>query len=342
MWPFRRRKAPAVPLSEAQLSTDLSVEFVLIAEAGILERQALFLCESLRQFAGRYARCPITVASPRASRRPSLETLQSFERLGCSYLPLDVDSIEPEYGTTFRMYVSAEVEKISKADVLIVMDSDMLFCREPDLALNGVAAALRPVDVKGMCTFGRDDPRDGYWQALCQTLSVDYDCVPMIETTVDKARVKASYNGGLVAVRRQDRILERTLGYFERSVAAKLAPNVSHRIEAGHGVVSGRGSELWGSSQACLSLALWGNSLTVRTLSEPHNYPLHLFDQMPVEQQRLPLSIVHYHDVFTKAPERNPLLNGTTDVPADFLTWLEGKAATLGNGNGSEGRRARI
>jgi len=334
MWPFRR-KAPAAILPKAQLSAGLSVEFVLIAEAGILERQALLLCESLRRFAGKYARCPITVASPRASRRPSLKTLQSLAQLGCGYLPLDIDSIEPEYGTTFRMYVSAEVEKISRADVVIVMDSDMLFCREPDLALEGAAAALRPVDVKGICTYGRDDPRDGYWQALCRTLGVDYKRVPMIETTVDKAEVKASYNGGLVVVRREERILERTLGYFERSVAAKLAPNVSHRIEAGHGVVSGRGSELWGSSQACLSLAIWGSGLTVRTLSEPHNFPLHLFDQMPAELHRLPLSIVHYHDVFTKAPARNPLLNGSTDVPADFRNWLEGKAETLTSGNGA-------
>lgn len=326
MWPFRRRKATTSNLPEAQLSAGLDVEFVLVAEAGTLERQALLLCESLRRFAGKYARCPITVASPRADRRPSRETLTSLGRLGCVYLPLDIKSVEPEYGTTFRMYVSTEAEKISTADTLVVMDSDMLFCREPDLALDGAAAALRPVDVKGMCTYGRDDPRDGYWQALCQTVGVDYDQVPMVQTTIDKAMVKASYNGGLVVVRRQDRIFERTLGYFERSVAAKIAPNVSHRIEAGHGVVSGRGSELWGSSQACLSLAIWGSGLTVRTLSEPHNYPLHLFDQMSAEQQRLPLSIIHYHDVFAKAPALNPLLNGSTDLPADFRIWLEGKA----------------
>ncbi|AMS44251.1 hypothetical protein AA2016_5345 [Aminobacter aminovorans] len=51
------------------------------------------------------------------------------------------------------------------------------------------------------------DPRDGYWQAPSRTLGVDYDLVPMIETTVDKAGVKASYDGGLVVVRREDRIL---------------------------------------------------------------------------------------------------------------------------------------
>ena len=38
-----------------------SVEFVLIAEAGILEAQALLLCESIRRFSGRYARSAVTV-----------------------------------------------------------------------------------------------------------------------------------------------------------------------------------------------------------------------------------------------------------------------------------------
>ncbi|WAX95148.1 hypothetical protein N7E70_026485 [Aminobacter sp. NyZ550] len=64
--------------------------------------------------------------------------------------------------------------------------------------------------------------------------------------------------------------------------------------------VSARGSELWDSSQACLSLAIPGSGLTMRTLSAPHNFPHHLFDPIPAEQQRLPLSIVNYHDVFTR------------------------------------------
>jgi hypothetical protein len=63
---------------------------------------------------------------------------------------------------------------------------------------------------------------------------------------------------------------------------------------------------------------------------------------MPADRQRLPLSIVHYHDVFTNARARNPLLNGSTNVPADFLIWLEGKAESLACGNGVEGNRAGV
>ena len=97
---------------------EASLEFVLIAESGVLERPALLLCESLRMFAGKYSRCPVTVVSPRASRRPSPETLTRLEEMGCAYLALEIDSVEPGYGPTFRMYVSAEMEKMSKADVV--------------------------------------------------------------------------------------------------------------------------------------------------------------------------------------------------------------------------------
>lgn len=47
---------------------DQSVEFALVAESGVLERQAIILCESIRKFAGKYADSPITVISPRSDR----------------------------------------------------------------------------------------------------------------------------------------------------------------------------------------------------------------------------------------------------------------------------------
>src|ERR1700674_2817111 len=73
---------------------------------------------------------------------------------------------------------------------------------EPILLLNDGSAAARPVDVKGMCTTGPEDEFDGYWRALCALVGVDYERVPVIQTTVDRLEVRASYNGGLLAARR--------------------------------------------------------------------------------------------------------------------------------------------
>jgi len=318
MWPFSRTLR----------GDEASLEFVLVAEKGILERQALLLCESIRRFGGKYSRCAITVASPRPSRRPSAQTLAQLDRMACTYLPLEADSVEPEYGTTFRMYVSAELERISNAEILVVMDSDLLFCREPDLALNGCSAALRPVDAKGICTAGNGDPRDGYWQALCDVLGVDYDAIPMVETTAGGISVKASYNGGLAVVKRRLGIFERTLRYFQLSVAAGLlpSPGTDNKVNAGHGLVSGRASELWGSSQACLSLAIWGSGLSVRTLPRSHNFPLHMYAGLQRAERKIPLSIIHYHDLFDRDPALNPALNGSANVSLKFSRWIRSKA----------------
>jgi hypothetical protein len=89
------------------VDTDVSVspdaiEFFFLAEKGILERQALLLCGSIRMFGGVYRSAGITVVSPRSDRRPSPATLQAFERLGAEYLDLDLSSEWPSYGASFR------------------------------------------------------------------------------------------------------------------------------------------------------------------------------------------------------------------------------------------------
>lgn len=307
-----------------EIFSNQKFEFALVAESGVLERQAIILCESIRKFAGKYANAPITVISPRSDRRPSNSTLERLGALGVRFLSLDITSIAPEYGTTFRMYASAELERLSTAEKILFMDSDLLFSGEPDLDLLGPVTYARPVDVKGMCTEGEQDQNDIYWRKLCEICGVDYDHLPYIETTVGNIRVKASYNGGFILVDRKAGIFSKTLEYFKHAVDADIAPfrGSGLRVRSGHGLVSERGSELWGSSQACLSLAIWGNGLSVRILELSHNFPLHVFDDLTAEQQSTALKVIHYHHLLDDDPKLNPLLNGRANVSSEFTAWL--------------------
>jgi len=327
----------------AQARRTESIEYVLVAERGALEYQALLLCESIRRFAGRHAGHPISVVSPRPDRRPAADTVRRFRAMGCTYVELAVDSIEPEYGTTFRMYASAHIEAISQADIIVALDSDMLFTSEPDLELNGAAAAMRPVDVRGLCTTGPDHHADPYWRKLCALLGVDYDALPYVLTTVDNERVKASYNGGMVVVRRSENILQKTLDNFIRSMHAGLTPREDDIpiVTAGHGIVSRRGSELWGTSQACLSLAIWGRGLTVRTLPPSHNVPMHLFADLSADVRAIVPVVLHYHHLFGEAPSANPVLNGQTRLPAGFDAWLREQACVIDGSRPAEPLRRR-
>lgn len=308
--------------------TDMNLEFVIIAEAGILEDQALMLCESIRLMSGRYASAGIVVISPRKDRRPSGSTLLRLEELNVKYVPLTVESPCPEYGTTFRVLAFAEYERMSTADVLVGLDSDTVFLAEPDLDLGSDDAAARPVDVIGMCTKGEGDPRDAYWQSLCHVCGVDYNSIPYVVSTVDRQTVKASYNGGFVVVRRSSHIFQRTADFFLKSVEAGLKPfaNEGLRIDAGHGLVSVEGSEYWGSSQACLSLAIWGANLTLRTLPPSHNIPLHLYETLSAEVesgQFGTLVHIHYHNLLNDVPTEAPAFMDYPGLQGSGIAWLK-------------------
>src|SRR5712691_9380109 len=110
--------APAPPLVDRPAGPQ-DAEFFLIVERGVLEAQALLLCQSIRQFAGAYSKSAITVISPRRNSRPCRETYKRFAGLNVEYLELNLESPCPTYGTSFRVLAAACVEQRARAPILI-------------------------------------------------------------------------------------------------------------------------------------------------------------------------------------------------------------------------------
>jgi hypothetical protein len=304
------------------------LEFVAIAESGILESQALLLCQSIRLFSGSFSKCRISVISPRSDRRPSRRFLKTIEKLAVRYVPMETDSPCPEYGPSMRVFALAQFEKQAQAESMVFLDSDTIFIREPRLELGMASAGVRPVDVKGMCTCGPEDPKDAYWRQLCRICEVDYARVPYVTTTVDLCRVKASYNGGLQVVRKTAGIWQRTADFFLRSVRADLRPwkGSGLDVRSGSGQVGIAGSEFWGSSQACLSLAFWSADIAIMTLEPTLNFPLHLLESMPKDQRETSLdklSHLHYHHLLSSPVENGPIFGGRIPLPEAVAHLLE-------------------
>ncbi len=306
---------------------ETSVEFVLIVEAGILEDQALLLCESIRCFAGAYSRCPITVVSPRSGRRPSPSTIRRLEQLQVEYLPIEIESCCPQYGTSYKVHSLAYVERRPGPPIVIQVDSDTVFIAEPDFSLGTSSAAARPVDVKGMCTTGPGDAFDSYWRELCTLVGVDYEHLPIVQTTVGGQAVRASYNGGLIAAQRACGLFQRTEDIFKRLVASGMmswgadGPSFS----TGTGVLSGEATAYWGTSQAAFSLAAVAGNHSVRVLPVTHNFPLHSTDPLSVPNPSR-LVHIHYHGLFTAGSvDANPILDGTLELPAGIPEWLRAR-----------------
>jgi hypothetical protein len=300
-----------------------AIEFFLVAERGVLERQALLLCSSIRRFAGAYGPARVTVVSPRRDRRPSPATVKALDHLGAEYLDINLSSPCSSYGPSFKVLAASHVERRPGAPILVQLDSDTFFAGEPDLDLEGFEVAARPVDVKGMCTAGSGDRFDPYWRHLCRLCEVDYDRLPFVETTVDRQTVRASYNGGLVAVRRDSGIFERTETFFTRLVAARLKPWPGREgFKTGAGHVDTEASEYWGTSQAALSMAIAAGGSCARILSASHNVPLHSFDCLPLSAE--PPVHIHYHWLCSEGQvSSNPMLDGRMLLLLETVVWLK-------------------
>jgi hypothetical protein len=320
--------------SRVEASTP-DVGFVACIEGGVLEAQALLLFESIRLYGGRFADCAAYAFSPRRGHAISREARKRLDELGVRYVDAVLNTERTEYGAINRIVAGAYAEERCDHEILVVLDSDTLFLREPCEILlpPGLDVAVRPVDLKGMCTEGPDDPFDTYWRELCRCCGVDYDQIPWGESFVDHRRIKACYNAGLSITRREAGVLRRCSDFFYASVRRGLVPHPKgRRFRAGAGWVNSGTSRLWGSSQAALSLAIWGSTRRVRQLPPTYNYPLTLHGRVDPEVMHatLPQLVhVHYHWLLEESPSVNPLFHEPAALTPDQRAWLGSAGARV-------------
>src|SRR5262249_8995525 len=211
-----------------------------------------------------------------------------------------------EYGSANRVAAAAHIEATRQHKILVILDSDTLFLREPSefILASDVDVAARPVDLKGICTSGPTDACNVYWDKLCPLCRVDYQQLPWSNAFADNERIKASYNGGLVVVRGGLGIMSRWADFFFSSIRECLYPRSdAWGFRAGAGWVEPAAAKLWGSNQAALSLAIWSATRRVRELPPTYNYPLHQHDKIDpaqVETVFPHLVHVHYHWLFAE------------------------------------------
>lgn len=314
-------------------SNQPNIGFVACIEGGVLEAQALLLFESIRQYTGRFRDCPIYALSPRTGHAISESARRRLDKLRVTYIDAILNTECREYGSANRVAAAAYIEEAYPHGILVILDSDTLFLREPDHVLlpADVDVAVRPVDAKGMCTDGPADPFDIYWRDLCRCCGVDYEVIPWTESFMDHHRIKASYNGGLVVVRGNLGILGQWADFFFASVRRRLTPHsADRRFRSGVGWIDSTASRLWGSNQAALSLAIWNNTRRVQELPPTYNYPLHLHNQIDVATARAVfphLVHVHYHWLLAEEPGQNPLFDSGGPLGSAQREWLRSAIA---------------
>jgi hypothetical protein len=305
----------------------MDVTFVLCVEDNPLKNQATLLIQSIREFTGIYRNADILAISPRGCGI-DLTAQADLRRANVHYVDTLLNSVCPQYGSANRLYAGAWAAQNTATPMLVVLDTDTVFLNEPEFPGPDVDVAARPVDLKGIASAGPQDPFDLYWQSLCDIAEVPMEILPYIETSMTEQRIRASYNGGYLLVRRESGILEWAAEIFTRSVAVGLRPlkGRGRNIVASTGPVGPLASEYWGSNQAALSLAIWSRTRRVQTLDRRYNIPLHLLLRPEANVSSWITSHpthVHYHWVFggdfiVRALEVLQQI-GTS---ADRLAWL--------------------
>jgi hypothetical protein len=309
-----------------------ALTFVLCIENNAIRPQALLLCESIREFGGRHRDAPIIAVSPRPGLGVDRKTRARLDALGVQYVEEPLNRVCAVYGSANRVFTAAWAEERVDTEWIVVLDSDTIFLDEPQLPIDGADVGVRPVDVKGSTTEGPRDPFEAYWMQLAALQGVPLDCLPFVRTTDGLHSVRASYNGGLIVVRRYLGILERWARLFDRSVAADLKPlrGSKQNVLASTGYVGLAASEYWGSNQAALALAIWSTTMRVQLYPDSYNMPLHMLRERPgllgdprtLAPVHAPVH-VHYHWAFTTPYVDSALatLRGLGS-PQDRLDWL--------------------
>jgi len=304
-----------------------TASFVLCIENNAIREQALLLCESIRQFGGRYRDAPILAFSPRAGLTVDAETRRVLAQMDVQYVDEPLNTTCLEYGPANRVFAGAWAEAHADTDFVVVLDSDTVYLREPRMP-DDADVAVRPVDAKGSATRGPGDAFEDYWVALCALCGTSIDRLPYLRATIDGQRIRASYNAGLIVSRREKGILQRAADLFSRSLEAGMCPYRGSGIDifASTGPVGQAGSEFWGSSQAVLAIAIWATTGRVVHYPASYNLPLHLVASMgeiAPEWTAEPPVHVHYH--YMLSPQRVEIgmeIMAGLGVPPDRLAWL--------------------
>lgn len=304
--------------------------FVLCIERNATESQALLLCESIRHWGGRHRTAPIVAVSPRPGLGIHAGARKRLAAMDVEYVEEPLNQICPDYGSANRVFAAAWAEARGRSEWIVVLDSDTVFFEELDFP-GDADAGVRPVDTKGSASSGPGDRFEDYWTKLATLGGMSLDRLPFIQTTVCGTRIRASYNGGLVVVRRDAGILSAWADLFARSIEKGLKPwrDSGLNVHASTGAVGEAASEYWGSNQAALTLAMWHGTSRVHMYPASHNIPLHLLVDRPELAgwpRTAPPVHVHYHWLFANDRcDASMTALRALNLTEDRLDWLAGR-----------------
>lgn len=304
--------------------------FVSCIEAGLMEKQAVMLAESMRLWGGMFASCPYFMVNTRAGMPISRDTQIRLRRLGVEYLQIRPDHSISWYGNLNKSTALSYVEKIVNEEVICWLDTDMLIVNEPlslELA-EGIDFKAMPASVvHDMSVPVTDDSHQLYWEALCANLGLQFQDMPVIPSLENESvLMKMYWQTGVHVYRRETQLGALHLDIFLKSINGKIGSR-----EAGVGLYD----------QSSLAIAVGKGGFRWELLPISHHFSIDPLRQNNCMQDTLSeAAIIHYSgskhrdffrcfvsclvrqrpDVASFIEQYGPLMNGR-----DLLTRSVGK-----------------
>lgn len=252
--------------------------FLIRVAEGNLAAQSLLFAESLRRWGGELAETPVyAFTSP--DDAPSEETIAGLADLGATHVELDLSGRRRDPPVLNKVYVCAWAERDLDHETLCFSDTDTVILNPPAGLLDGDwLAASKPVgSSRAGGSKGPDKRNERYWQRMYAELGVRSE--PWVTSVVDRKRIRAYWNTGLVAARREAGLFARWEEALERLYSNDVVFRKPVLME----------QLAWSGVTADIHERIW-------ELPDAYNYPLPKRRFLPEQMQGLDLDdIVHVH-----------------------------------------------
>lgn len=273
----------------------MKIEIIICTENGYLEAMSKLLVYSIRQFGGILKDAHIFSYKPRKGEALKRSTIAFFEKNNVNYIDLQLNKKYTNYPLSNKPIVCAHRENQSNADVLIFLDSDSFFLKNPVFLqnINHGEVLIRPVDTS---IIGSDkffsSPNGDYWKKLYHELRVHRNVT--VCTTIDNKEILEYYNSGMIISQVSNGLFQNWNDNFEKIMNLNLIPNQG----------------IFFVEQSALSATISAMNLKVNILPKEYNCPVHLIDKCQNPAFRIDkfrdLVHIHYHKVFRDSDGVNP------------------------------------
>ena len=260
----------------------MPIVFLICTEGGQLEKESVLMVKSFRKYAGSLKDAPIYSFHVRETNDVSSETVNVLKSLGVEHKKIVLNTKYPDYPLANKPLLCAYAEQTLDADILVFLDSDLVFFSEPKefFLPSGYDVGIRPEHHKMIGSEGPRDPNDDYWMHLYDLAGVS-DTSVYVTTTADQKQIRAFWNSGVVAVRRQAGIFTAWQKTLEKLLQEGATIN----------------RENFYFEQSSLSATICATTRNIWTFSPGYNYPIHSHNQLK-DSERLSSfdEIVCIHD----------------------------------------------